>query len=187
MNGLHPFPESAPEIRENWRVTGEILDEIYFELFLEPGMGGLYGTTAKVVITPAVPRANAIEFPNAVTGIWLLGLPVRDRFSRLSYQLDVEYTSPVAGIANFTLQADLFLTTPGGNLQTDPVISVQAAAPGPVNINDEKRVTLTAPIATLVSPLYRHMRFRLIRLGAADANNNPLHVLGAYLRLYGAP
>ncbi len=186
MNGLHPFPAADSEIRENWRVVSEVLDELYFELFLEPGMGGLYGTAAKVVITAGVPRANAIELPDAVTGIWLLALPVRDRFSRLSYQLDVDYTSPVAGVANFTLQADLFLTTPGGNLQTDPTITVQAPAPGPANINDEKRVTLTAPITTLVSPLYRHMRFRLIRLGAADANNNPLHVLGAYLRLYGA-
>lgn len=185
MKGLHPFPAADPEVRENWRTVNEVVDELYFEFFLDPGMGGLYGTAAPVVITPAIPRANAIDFPNAVTGVWLLALPVRRRFSRLAYQVDIDYTSPAAGTATFTVQTDLFLTTPGGNLQTDPVVTAQGAPPGPANVNDEGRVTLTSATTTLVSTLYRHLRFRLIRTGAADANNNSLYVLGAYLRLYG--
>jgi len=181
--GLHPFPQADSESRENWRVTSEVLDKLYLEFFLEPGDGGLYGGAALAATGGNI--ANAGNFPDAAVSFWIVNLPIRPAFQRYAYQVDVDYTSTAGGVANFNLQTALWLTTPGGNLGTDPVLAANGTAAGPANANDEKRVTFTSGTATLISPLYRHMRFRFLRDGVADPNNNPLRVLGIYLRLFG--
>ena len=183
MIGLNPGPLSPVELRENQRVTNEVVDELYFRFDLMPGMGILGG--GSTIQTMAGNTAVTVRFPNAATSYWVVNLPLRQRFQVMSYKVKTIYSTLAADAGAYTVQTALWLTTPGGVLTTDPSIAVNFTLPGLGALNAEgSQENIGAFPATPISTYYDLLRFRYLRVDP-DANATSLDVLSLIVTLYG--
>jgi hypothetical protein len=110
MRGLNPGPLSPAELRENQRVTNEVLDELYFVREFEPGdgtVGLVAGTATAAAIAPqAVPGTPAIELPATAGGkpAWRINLRRKRRWLRAGLRLRIQHTATAGAAGNVRLE-----------------------------------------------------------------------------------
>jgi len=163
-------PRNADTSRfEKDRGPYQALDETYFTVELEPGLGIPVGAA---VINAGPPGTE--DWPAAAITGRRRTRKLRALWPKTVPRLNVWYTSPGAGAANFTLRFNL--------LQYDAatadllVFSVDFPAPGPAVALTKLFATYLAPTPLLPSP--RVCQFSLLRIGP-DANANAFRLLHA--------
>lgn len=180
MKGLHPYPQRESELREQWRVIGDVEDELYFGGFLEPNMGF---ADAGLVRAVAFPDGSYIEFPDAGTPVWWHRLRRRDRWLAAGLYVKIWYTSTVGSTANFQLDMGVRETQPGDVMGAGfPLrLATSLVFPGPAVAGTEMAFekSFAASVITGQGDLVQ-LSFNRV---PADANVNPLRLLGVYYRV----
>lgn len=153
---------------EKDRVLQRVLDEAYFPVEMEPGVGGLRGTS---VVDSTTFSYTFEDFPPGVITVRRRARKLRGLWPKTGVRLNVWYTSPVGAIAPFTLnfsvrQLDAGLSLTAATLAINPTFTV----PGPAVANDVLFATYRATDG-LILPAPRVCQFSL-RRSAPDGNPN---------------
>jgi hypothetical protein len=178
LNHLPQPPFTEERLYSNAQaVELHINDDHYMRRF-SPRDFVLDGVATHVQITAAAPQWPAVQFPDAASGIAVAswGKPAAWVTGRL--RLRFWYTSSIGGTANFAINYRVRAirdteALPGTILTGNPV-ALNVAGPAVANT-----VIKSINYYTTVSLGSDDELFsvQVVRDGAADANNNPLHLL----------
>lgn len=182
MRGIHPFPNTDAEWRENLRVMTELHERKVLTFDRGAGVGALLGAAAFVY--RAAGGLTYTMFPDAATTAWSFSIPVDPSWQRAAIRWTNWYTSPVGAVANFIVT---LAAMPWGNVGDNLAAladSIAAARnwPGPAVAEDIKTDVYVngGAVITTARPW---ISFRIVRSGAADPNANELWVLGTQVEI----
>jgi len=178
MKGLHPFPKSDSEHRENLRVQTEVLEELYFKPTFYAGDGYFNGGT--LLTSNVVPGNSTVEFPAAGQPTWRNEHRRRARWQNAAIRLTITYTA-IAGSTNpFVVALRTREHQPGDVLATANILAARLVLPGPAVANTEMSFVYVSPAAA-INGAKPNVTFSVFRdkTDAADTNANSLHVISA--------
>jgi hypothetical protein len=183
MRGLHPSPQTIPELGENLRTLTERVEECYYAREMVPGIGNVAGGAA----FPAVPAgldADYTEFPAGALSFWTRNFYLPEDWQAAGIYTKTWYTSPVGGGNNFDLRISARSFDSGSTLGALPVLFTQIVAlPPPAGANGIR--TAEDTLATKTFPrAQRPVAVRWTRRGDLDGNANALRVLLIYFRAW---
>jgi len=158
---------------EKDRVLHRALDERYFRVEMEPGVGGLRGTS--VVDSTAFTYE---DFPPGAITVRRRTRATSDLWPKCGVRLNVWYTSPVGSIAPFTVNFNVRQLGAGVNL-TAPSLAINPTftVPGPAVANDVLFATYRATDGVIL-PALGVCQFSLRRSGP-DGNPNDFRFIFA--------
>lgn len=158
--------DAVPLERE--RVKIRAIDEDYFRVEMEPGVGGLQGAST---VDAATLSYTFEDFPAAATTIRRRTRKARALWAGCGIRLNLWYTSPVGSANLFTLGFNYRPADAGASLAGTPTpANVTFTAPGPAVANDVLFITVVAP-GKIILPGRRVAQFSFRRTGP-DANPN---------------
>ena len=177
---LNPELVYAEALRRNQRAAGDHFDDGYYVWRLSPG-----DFTTSVVFPGALLEESgsfaAIKFPDAATtvvqcqrrrpALWLAG----------RFRVDLDYTSPTAGTANFTMNVQIETLTKAGVVTAPTNLGPGGGLllPGPAVASTLLQFSAYSTVAMTGDA--RLVGIRMFRSGAADPNNNQLDIVAVTL------
>lgn len=175
MIGLHPFPRTDAEDRENWRTLIEVADELYFKPTMVPGTG-YFG--AGVNLSVATGTAS-VEFTNgAAVAAWRAEMRRRSRWRNARVRITITYTAVAGSTNGFHLAVILREHGPGDVIPGTAMLATGFTMPGPAVALTEMAYTYVSP-GVAVNGAKPGLAFVVARdpTAADDINANSLHVL----------
>lgn len=157
---------------ERQRVRDRAIDELYFRLPMEPGVGA---TFAGITVDTATYSMTVMDMPAGAVSAYRRTFPVRGLWPRTTARLNLWYTSPVGSTNAFSLRF-LARQAGAGTVLTalSAVFSHDFTVPGPAVANTILKTTYRVTGAVLSSPdLFAYTFARL----APDANANALRIV----------
>ncbi len=149
------------------RTLGKVLDEVYFRVEIEPGVGGLRGTS---VVDATTFSYTFEDFPAAAVTVRRRARALRSLWPKTAVRLNLWYTSPVGSTNAFSINYSVRQLDVGMNLSAASlIINSTFTVPGPAVANDVLFATYRDP--GLVLPVPRVCQFSIRRSGP-DANAN---------------
>lgn len=157
---------------EQVRVINRALDETYFHVEMEPGVGGLRGATTVDATTFSF---TFEDFPPGAAAVRRRTRRLRDLWPKTTLRFDLWYTANVGSTLNFTVVFSIRQVDTGFLLSAPTIpINVSTTIPGPAVANDILHFTYIAP--GLILPASQVCEFSFGR-GAPDANPNDLRFI----------
>lgn len=157
---------------ERQRVRDRAIDEVYFKMEIEPGVGA---TFAGITLDTATYSFTVMDMPAGAVSAYRRSKRVRGLWPRTTAKLELWFTSPVGNTANFSMTflgrmsgAGFVLGSPG------TAFSAPFTMPGPAVANTIQKVTYRTTGAFPSSP--ELFALTLARL-APDANPNALRII----------
>jgi hypothetical protein len=178
VKGIHPFPKSDAEERENWRVFSDISDELYFKPTFYAGDGAC--SQGAAFVSNVLPGDSTVEFPAAAGLIptWRTECRRRARWRNARVRITITYSAIVGGVNPFVLGLRTREHQAGDVLATANILAVRLVIPGPAVAQTEMEAVYVSP-AVAINGAKPNLTFAFFRdkTDAADTNANSLHVL----------
>lgn len=169
---------SHPELRENLRVTAEVLEELYFRADLHVGDGTV--SAGALFDSAVVPGLTTVEYPAAGSPTWRVDRRRRARWQRAAIRLTLVYTATAGSTAPFVFDLRTREFAAGDVMPPADILSVNFLLPGPAIANTLLSFVYVSP-GVAVNGAKPGLDFRMMRTkgDVRDTNANSLHVAEA--------
>lgn len=181
MRGLILNPPGEAEERENWRLVGDMVDELYFRREYRAGLGR-YDVGAAVAMNS---RGAVVSFPNAGNPSWRLVERRAERWRRAGIHAKLAYTVDAAGGGDFYFRLNILNFDAGDNLATIAQTTLNLAIASPAANSDVLTAELVDTTSTIIPGNKGWVIFLLQRISAdaADTSANALQILSLDIRV----
>lgn len=177
MNGLGPAPPIGAEIREQWRIVNEVLDELYFKPAMLPGVG--YFDAGANLATNVIPGCSTVEFTKAGAALgWRTEWRRRVRWRNAAVRVTITYSAVAGSTNNFHIDLRTREHAAGDVHPVGNMFTVSFTVPGPAVANTEMSYVYVSP-GVAINGAKPNLTLVLARnpVAADDTNANSLHVL----------